>query len=78
MACEFLISHHIGASAVKQVPCGADSARYRCEGDSAAIVMELCDRHKAFCEQRYHWSVTAWSQQEVSTEAKQTTKTQEE
>lgn len=77
MPCEFLVKRSSGANAGKRVACGAAGARYRCEGQAGAIVMELCDPHAKFCRRVYHWQVVAYSLSEQSPEVKQTTNTTE-
>ena len=40
------------------VLCGKPAGEYRCKGELTSLVMPLCEFHKNFVADRYHWIVT--------------------
>jgi hypothetical protein len=39
------------------VLCKAAAGYYRCKGELTSLVMPLCEYHKDFVTNRYHWKV---------------------
>ena len=37
--------------------CGKPAARMRCKGELTSLVMPLCEYHKNFVVEHYHWKV---------------------
>jgi hypothetical protein len=62
LQCEFLKKSSTDPNTGKtshDIPCNKVAGKYLCSGPLGAIKMQLCEFHKNFVIDKYHWKVTS-------------------